>query len=186
MDIFFAAAAEAEAHSPGLLQALGIDGKLLLQQAVAFLILMAILRKWVYPVLIKSIDDRRNAIEAGLAEAKKAQEMMEQTEAKVETMLKEARTNADELLGRAQTEAAGIVSDAEGKAKVRAEQIVKDAHSQLQADIAKARLALKRDTVQLVAMATERIIHEKVDSQKDTQLIDRALSTSVKTTGEGV
>lgn len=182
MHVLFAATAEAahEAESAGLLTALGIDGKLLIQQAVAFLILMAILRKWVYPVLIKSIDDRRNAIEAGLAEAKKAQEMMEQTETKVDAMLKEARTNADELLARAQTEATGIVADAEGKAKTRADQIVKDAHSQLQSDIAKARIALKRDTVQLVAMATERIIHEKVDSSKDTQLIDRALATSAK------
>jgi F0F1-type ATP synthase membrane subunit b/b' len=34
---------------------------LLLQQAAAFLILVAILRKFVYPVLIKSIDDRRKA-----------------------------------------------------------------------------------------------------------------------------
>jgi F-type H+-transporting ATPase subunit b len=171
----FSTFAEAAA-SPGLLQALGIDGKLLLQQAAAFLILMAILRKWVYPVLIKSIEDRRSAIEAGLEEAKKSQRLLEETEAKVAKMIKEARGDADDLLKRAQSEAAGIVGDAEGKAKTRAEQIVKDAHNQLEADIAKARQALKRDTIQLVAQATERIIHEKVDSAKDTQLIDRALS----------
>lgn len=173
MHIFFAQEA---ASNPGLLQALGIDGKLLIQQAVAFLILVAILRKWVYPVLIKSIDDRRNAIEEGLQEAKKSQQLLEDTEKKVAGMLKDARSDADDLLKRAQEEAAGIVTGAEGKAKTRAEQIVKDAHTQLQADIAKARQALKRDTIQLVATATERIIHEKVDSAKDTQLIDRALS----------
>lgn len=176
INIYFAAEEAAAEHSAGLLQALGIDGKLLLQQAVAFLILVAILKKFVYPVLIKSIDDRRKAIEAGALEAKKAQELLEQTESKVADMLKEARGNADDLMKRAQTEAAGIVGDAEDKAKTRAEQIVKDAHSQLEADIAKARQTLKRDTVQLVAQATERIIHEKVDSRKDTELIDRALS----------
>jgi F-type H+-transporting ATPase subunit b len=173
----FSTFAEA-ASNPGLLQALGIDGKLLLEQAVAFLILVAILRKFVYPVLIKSIDDRRQAIEAGQENAKKSQELLEQTESKVAAMLKEARGNADDLLKRATAEASGIVSDAEGKAKVRGEQIVKDAHSQLQAEIVKARQALKRDTVQLVATATERIIHEKVDGAKDTQLIDRALAGS--------
>jgi F-type H+-transporting ATPase subunit b len=169
---FFAEAAS----QPGLLQALGIDGKLLLQQAAAFLILVAILRKFVYPVLIKSIDDRRNTIEEGMKEAKKSQQLLEDTEKKVAGMLKDARSDADDLLKRAQDEAAGIVSGAEGKAKVRAEQIVKDAHNQLEADVAKARVALKRDTIQLVAQATERIIHEKVDARKDTELIDRALS----------
>lgn len=182
MQLYFAAE-EAAAESQGLLQALGIDGKLLIQQAVAFLILMLILRKFVYPVLIKSIDDRRNAIEAGIEEAKKAQKLLEDTETKVAGMLTDARTSADDLMKRAQTEAAGVVSDAEGKAKQRAEQIVKDAHSQLEADIAKARQTLKKDTVQLVAMATERIIHEKVDSRKDTELIDRALAGS-KPSGE--
>lgn len=164
------------ASNPNLFQALGIDGKLLIEQAIAFLLLVALLRKFVYPVLIKSIDERRSAIEAGQENAKKSAELLEETEAKVAKMLKEARGNADDVLKRATTEAAGIVSDAEDKAKMRAEQIVKDAHSQLEADVAKARQALKRDTVQLVAMATERIIHEKVDSSKDTQLIDRALS----------
>lgn len=180
MHILFAAESTS---NPGLLQALGIDGKLLIQQALAFLILVAILRKFVYPVLVKSIDDRRNAIEAGQENAKKSAELLEQTETKVAGMLKEARSSADEVLKRAQTEAAGIVSDAEGRAKIRAEQIVKDAHSQLQAEIVKARQALKKDTVELVALATERIIHEKVDSKKDTQLIDQALSTSAKERG---
>lgn len=173
MHVFFAAEGAA---SPGLLQALGIDGKLLIQQAVAFLILVAILRKWVYPVLIKSIDDRRKAIEVGQENAKKSAELLEQTEQKVAEMLRTARGDADDLLKRANEEAAGMVSDAEGKAKTRAEQIVRDAHNQLEADVAKARLALKRDTIALVATATERIIHEKVDSRKDTELIDRALS----------
>jgi F-type H+-transporting ATPase subunit b len=177
MHILFAAEA---ASNPGLLQALGIDGKLLIQQALAFLILVAILKKWVYPVLIKSIDDRRNAIEAGQEQAKQAQKMLEETEKKVAGMLKDARGDADDLLKRAQSEASEIVSGAEGKAKVRAEQIVKDAHNQLEADVAKARQALKRDTIALVAQATERIIHEKVDSAKDTQLIDRALSSSTQ------
>lgn len=164
-----------EASNPGLLQALGIDGKLLMQQSLAFLLLVAILRKWVYPVLIKSIDDRRKAIEAGQENAKKSAELLEQTEQKVTEMLKSARGDADGMLKRATEEAAGIVADAEGKAKTRAEQIVKDAHNQLEADIARARAALKRDTIQLVATATERIIHEKVDQRKDTELIDRAL-----------
>ena len=42
-----AAAEHAEEASPGLLQALGIDGKLLIEQAIAFLILVAVLGMFV-------------------------------------------------------------------------------------------------------------------------------------------
>ncbi len=180
----FLFAAEEATGSSNLFQALGIDGKLLITQAIAFLILVAILKKFVYPVLIKAIDDRRNAIEAGLEEAKKSQELLEQTEAKVQKLMTDARTEADEIIARSHQEATAQIAEAEDKAKTRAEQIVKDAHSQLESDVAKARQALKRDTAELVAMATERIIHEKVDVRKDAQLIDHALSRdTVKSKG---
>jgi F-type H+-transporting ATPase subunit b len=68
-----------------------------------------------------------------------------------------------------------MVSDAEDKAKQRAEQIVADARTQLDADVRKAREALKAETVSLVAAATERIIGEKLDGQKDTGLITSVL-----------
>jgi len=167
--------ASAEASNPGLLQALGIDGKLLLEQAIAFLILVAILAKFVYPALIKAIDNRRDQIEAGMKEAKEAGEALERAEAKVADLLAEARTEADGIIARSQKEAAAQVAEAEEKAKSRAEQIVQEARAQLDTDVAKARQALKKDTIELVAQATEKIVKEKIDPKKDANLITEAL-----------
>jgi F-type H+-transporting ATPase subunit b len=164
-----------ETSNPGLLQALGIDGKLLLEQAIAFLILVAILAKFVYPALIKAIDNRRDQIEAGMKEAKEAGEALEKAEAKVADLLVEARKEADGIIARSQKEAAAQVAEAEDKAKTRAEQIVKDARAQLETDVAKARQALKKDTIELVALATEKVVKEKLDATKDASLITEAL-----------
>jgi F-type H+-transporting ATPase subunit b len=164
------------AASPGILEALGIDWKLLIEQGLAFLILVAILAKFVYPALVKAIDDRREAIEAGLQEAKQSQEALATAEAKVAEMLETARKEADEILARSHQESATMVADAESKAKTRAEQIVADARQQLSIDVSKAREALKKDTVELVALATERIIGEKLDEQKDAALVKKALA----------
>ena len=103
--------------SPGLLQALGIDGKLLVEQAIAFLILVFILGKFVYPALVKAIDARRDQIEAGMQEAKEAAEALEKAEAKVADMLADARKEADEIIARSHQEATAMVADAEEKAK---------------------------------------------------------------------
>jgi F-type H+-transporting ATPase subunit b len=162
--------------SPGLFQALGIDVKLLVEQGLAFLVLVLILGKFVYPALMKAIDDRREAIEAGLQEAKESQEALATAEAKVAEVLEAARKDADEILARSHQESASMVADAESKAKARAEQIVADARQQLSIDVAKAREALKKDTVELVALATERIIGEKLDEQKDAALVKKALA----------
>lgn len=167
--------ATASASNPGLFQALGIQWQLLVEQGVAFAILVFVLKKFVYPVLVKSIEDRRSAIEAGLQEAKDSQEALAKAEAKVAEMLEQARKEADDILARTHQESASMVADAESKAKTRAEQIVADAHQQLSLDVAKAREALKQDTVELVALATERIIGEKLDRAKDATLVKKAL-----------
>ncbi len=162
--------------SPGLLQALGIDGKLLVEQAIAFLILVFILGKFVYPALVKAIDARRDQIEAGMQEAKEAAEALEKAEAKVADMLADARKEADEIIARSHQEATAMVADAEEKAKNRSEQIVADARTQLDADVRKAREALKSETIKLVALATEHVVNEKLDEKKDANLIKGALS----------
>ncbi|HLZ14901.1 MAG TPA: F0F1 ATP synthase subunit B [Candidatus Saccharimonadales bacterium] len=166
----------AASSNPSLFQALGLNAQLFIEQAVAFLILVFVLGKFVYPALVKAIDDRRNAIEAGLQEAKESQEALERAEAKVAELLEQARKDADDILARSHQEAVGMVADAESKAKARAEQIVADARQQLDIDIAKAREALKKDTVELVAAATERIIGEKLDDKKDAALVNKALA----------
>lgn len=161
--------------NPGLLQALGIDGKLLIEQAAAFLILLFILAKFVYPALIKAIDTRRAQIEAGVEEAKEAAAALEKAEAKVADMLADARKQADDVLARSHKEASSMVAEAEEKAKAHAEQIVKDARAQLDVEVSKARQVLKKDTIELVALATEKVVHEKLDARKDASLITEAL-----------
>jgi len=163
-------------QSAGLFQALGINVTLLIEQAIAFLILVALLGKFVYPALMKAVDGRREAIEAGLKEAKESQEAAEKAQAQVGALLEAARKDADDIIARSHQEATLMVADAEEKAKSRAEQIVTDARQQLNNDVRKAREALKRDTVELVALATERVIGEKLDDKKDAALVKRALA----------
>lgn len=180
MYTLLAAASEAarSEESAGLLGALGINGKLFITQLLAFLVLVAILGKFVYPFLVRTIDERRESIEEGLKQAKEAQEASEKAEAHIQQLLADARKEADTIIARSHAEATAQVAEAEEKARKRADQIIKDAHNQLQADVAKARVALKKDIASLVAIATERILHEKIDASKDGQLIDRALTAA--------
>lgn len=159
-----------------LFQSLGLNLQLFIEQGLAFIILLWVLGKFVYPVLINSIDARRDQIEAGLEEAKESQAALERAQAKVTELLAEARKDADDLLARSHQEAGAMVAEAEEKAKLRAEQIVSDAREQLQTDISKARQALKEETIHLVAAATEQIVQEKIDAKKDASLVKNALT----------
>jgi F-type H+-transporting ATPase subunit b len=169
-------AAETQGSKPGLFEALGIDWKLLILQIVAFLVLVWALRKFVYPVLIKSIDERQATIDKSLQDAKATHDALEQAETRVDELLANARKEADGIVSRSQQEAAAMVAEAEERARERSERIVADARVQIDADISAARRALKQETAKLVAQATGALLHEKVDSTKDAQLIERALA----------
>lgn len=159
-----------------VLDTLGIDVKLLIFQIIGFGILVWFMSKYIFPVLIKAIDNRQKTIETGLKEAAEARKALENAETKADDVLAEARKEAEALIQRSQEEAANALLAAEEKAKVRANQIVADARTTLAVDVRKAREALKHDTISLVALATERIIGEKIDTKKDSELIARALA----------
>ncbi len=163
------------AASPGILDALGINLKLLIEQTIAFIVLVALLSKFVFPALIRAIDKRQVALETTAKEAAEARKALEKAEAKADDILATARKEADALLTRSNEAAASAVQAAETKAKERAEQIVADARVTLDADVRKAQAMLKKEAVALVAAATERVIGEKVDATKDAKLIEQAL-----------
>lgn len=175
--LLYLAASEAAHQSPdgGLLNALGIDGKLLLLQSGAFLVLVFILGKFVYPYLLKAIDDRREKIEEGLKNAKKADEELKKVEQKVAEIIRSARAEANDIIAHSQKEATSLVEEAEQKAVKRAEHIVSEAHIQMDNELNTARDVLKKDTAILVAKATEQILRQKIDAKKDAQLITAAL-----------
>jgi F-type H+-transporting ATPase subunit b len=170
----------AEANSGGALSTLGLDLKSFLFQLITFVLLLLTLRKWAFPVLVKTLEERRKAVEQSIDQAKETEQAMHQAEAKIEQMLREARDESQELVAAGNREAAKVVEDAEAKAAKRAEHIVKEAESRMDNELNKAREALKAETAQLVAAATGYIIKEKIDAKKNASLVADALAVADK------
>ncbi|TAH31895.1 ATP synthase F0 subunit B [Candidatus Saccharibacteria bacterium] len=171
--LIIAAAETAEKKS--ILDSLGIDWTLLIIQIIAFLILVAILAKFVYPILVRAIDKREADIEASAEAADQARADAAASEERVQKLLDEARKDAAAIIETAHKESAAMVTEAEEKAAKKSDHMIKQAEARLQTDIADARRALRTETAELVAMATGKIIREKVDAHKDANLIKQAL-----------
>ena len=163
------------AEEAGMLGLLGLDLRLLLFQTAAFLLLLLFLRKVVYPPLMRALDERQKTIEAGLNAAREAEEKAQQSQEEIEELLKTARKEASDIVATARSEAVASVESAEEKAKVRAKRIADQAHEQIEQDVLAARKALKQDTIELVALATEKIISQKMDPTKDKKVIEASL-----------
>lgn len=167
--------ANAEPASGGILEVLGIEWKTLILQIVAFLILVWLLGKFVYPWLMKSVDERRDNIESAAKAAAEAKAAADNAQGKVAKMLKEAQTGAAEIISTAKLESANLLSDSEQKAKKRSEQIVADAQDEIKKEIIAAKKALHNETLELVAMATEKVVGKVISDETDAKLIDEAI-----------
>lgn len=169
------AATETHEASGDIFSALGIDWRLLILQIIAFLILVVILGKFVYPWLMKSVDERQANIEAANKAAAQAQKAAEENEHKVAELLDEARKEAAEIVNTAKLESAEIVSASEKKAQKTAEKIMADAHEQIDKDVENLRKALHNETLELVALATEKVVGASHDKKADSALIAKAV-----------
>lgn len=163
------------AKSDSLFTALGIDIRVLALQIIAFGILVWLLGKYIYPVLIKAVDKRDAAIADSISAATEAEAKAEASQEEIAKLLKEARHEAASIVDIAHKEAGAQIKEAEDKAKKHGERIIEDSRQQLGRDITKAREQLRNETTELVALATEKIIREKIDPVKDKTLIEKSI-----------
>lgn len=175
----FAATSESTKDS-GLLETLGIDWKILVFQIIAFLVTVWLLGKFVYPILMKSVDNRAAKIEASEKAAEKVQTASENTEKRISEMMAQAKTEASEIVSSAKTESAAVILAAEEKSKKRAEQIVADAQVQIEKEVLTAKKVLRNQTVELVAEATEKVVGKTISKNIDKSLIIESIKDAEK------
>lgn len=167
--------AAAEPASGGLVGALGLDLRSLILNSLAFFVILAILARYVYPVLLKALDAKRDQLLAAAKADADAKDALAQAESKARTLLHEARRSADEVLGNAKSESDELLAQARSKADEQAGRITREAREQLGIDVEAARRALKVETARLVAQATATILDEKLDDKRDSDLVGRSL-----------
>lgn len=159
----------------GFFEALGIDWTLLVLQTLAFLVLLWFLAKFVYPPLTRMLDKRDEAIEAGVVAAQSAEKKADEAKAEIAELLKQARTEASDIVSTAKEEAAAAIEAADSKAKLRTERSLADAHDQIEKDVLSAKKMLQNETLELVALATEKVVGKTVSSQVDEKVISAAV-----------
>ena len=167
--------ASASTGDEGLMDVLGIDWMLLGLQMAAFLVLVWILGKFVYPIFLRIVDERQAKIEASVKAAEEAEQKATAANDEVANLLKQARKEAREIVATAKDEATAMVEQSDAKAKARAEKIVADAQDNIDKQVLAARKSLQEDTLELVALATEKVVGDAASKSVDDAVISAAI-----------
>lgn len=173
--ILFASASESATNNGDMFASIGIDWKVLLLNVVAFLILLWLLKRFVYPPLVKMLDDREKDIESARKAAMESEKHAETAKAEIDKMLKEARGEAADIVATAKAEATDMVDKAAEKSKTQADRMVAEAHDSIEKEIIAARKTLHNETIELVAQATEKVVGTSMTDKIDTAVIADAI-----------
>ena len=170
--------AAAHGESADLFASLGIDWRMLIFQIIAFALLLWVLSKFVFPVIVKAIDEREATIAKGQRLAEEAAERANTAQGEIAAMMAKAKRDAAEIINDAKDQATQLAADSDKKAKERAERIVASAHDDIARQIAAAKKALHNETLELVALATEKVAGQEISKKLDQQAITKAVDAA--------
>lgn len=165
----------AQAESSGGISALGLNLKSFIFQLITFVIMLLILRRWVFPRLVATLEKRRETLEQSLVHARQTQEVLASAELKAVEILKKARQQADAALDDAKKQAEQTIASSELAAEQRVARILKEAEAQLEQERQKLRLELRSELVDLAILTTEKVIRQKLDEESDRHLIEASI-----------
>lgn len=158
------------------LQSIGFDWQVALAHTVNFLLVVWVLKRFVFSPLEETMQKRRNKISSGVAEAKKAKKKLREAEREREAILETAKEKRQEIIDEAHQQAEQIINDAKREATEEAEAIKQQAREDMQTQREKMRQDMRDAVGQLAIQSAEKILQREVTADDHDKLVDRVVN----------
>jgi F-type H+-transporting ATPase subunit b len=145
----------------------------LIVQMIVFLILVGFTMKYVWPPIIKALDERAAKIAAGLSAADKAKAELAGAEAQIAKELAQTKAESGKLISDAEKRAAAIVEAAKGRAEEEGAKILAAAKADAEQQVSRAREALREQVAALAVKGAEQILQKEVNAGVYAELLAR-------------
>jgi F-type H+-transporting ATPase subunit b len=159
----------------GVAGVIDINGTVIVE-LITFLVMMAILARYVYPEIVRLAEARQRQVVEQLKEAERARAAAEAALNEAEAKLNEARRTAQSVIEAASKSAEQLRHELKQKAEDEAGRLLESARKEIEAERIKAVLSVRSEVAGLVVAATEKVIGETLDLNKHKELIDRAIA----------
>ena len=156
--------------------ALGVNGPFLISQVVNFLILFAVLYFLLWKRILRMLDQRKQRIAQGLADAEQARKERERAEAEYQQRIEQAKREREEILAGAVKEGELAREQVLAEARAEAEHIIAEARAELERDRQEMLADLRGQVASLAIAVSNKIIGEALDEQRQRRLIDEFFS----------
>ncbi len=143
----------------------------LFAQLGVFFILAWFTMKFVWPPIMKALDERAQKIADGLAAADKAKSELAHAEKKVVDEMRKARESATDVRAGAEKQGAQLIEEARAEAARIVAQAREAAEAEATVAAQRAKETLREQVAQLAVAGAERILRREINAQVHADLL---------------
>jgi F-type H+-transporting ATPase subunit b len=158
------------------LEALGINLGFLIAFTINFLIVVVVLRKWVYIPILDALEKRRVTIARGLEDARVASEARENAEKEAASIISDAQAKAGQIVREANERAEAVAREVRAEAEAEAEREREAAITEIQQERERILSDLRGQVAALAMAVAQKLIGELLDERRQHTLIDEFFS----------
>ena len=152
-----------------------VDPGLAIWTILVFLGLLFALKKLAWEPLLTALKGRQDSITKSLDDAKQARQELEKLHVESARILAEARKDAESIISRTRDDANQFREELKQKAQTEAAGIVKNAEKQIQMETARAIQQIRTETVDLSVAIASKILKRQVSTEDHEGLIEDTL-----------
>jgi F-type H+-transporting ATPase subunit b len=148
----------------------------LIAQIIVFGILIWFTMKFIWPPIMKAMDERATRIADGLSAADRAKAELEDADARVAEEIKKARAQAAEIVEKAQQQGNQIIDKAKADAILEGARQKATAQAEIEGMVGKAREQLRGQVATLAVQGAEKIIQREINADTHKALLDQLVA----------
>ncbi len=143
---------------------------------VVFALLFAILAKFAWPYIIKSLEARGDMIDKGVLYAKNAKEQLDNAKTEAQKYVAEAQKQQADILRDAAKMKSQIIEEAKSAAQVEAKKVMDAAKVAIEQARKESELQFRNEVSSFALSIAEKIIKKNMEGNKaQTELVDKLL-----------
>lgn len=166
---------------PTGISAIGIDWKLLIAQIINFLILLYLLKRFLYRPILNILDKRQKEVDEGLKAATHSKDIEQKMLERQKEIMKDTRAEAQNIIAVARDEAEKIKAETLKKVEKETENLKTRANLQIEKDRTTMQQELKKEIVHLSVLVASKVISQRLDEEGNKKLVEKTLNELKKT-----
>ena len=140
-------------------------------QCLVFFILAWFTMKYVWPPIMKALDERAAKIAEGLAAAERGRQSLDLAAKHSAESVREGKEKAAEIVVQAEKQAQQIIEAAKEQARFEAEKVAAAAKADLEQEAARIKEDLRERVADLAVAGAEKILRREIDAKAHADLL---------------